>query len=100
MSTKPDIAASTATDIITVATDVAAPIAVVQKNRREQLRFTLDEYKGHRFVTMRIYAPNRDGAMLPTKSGVTFKPALLPDVLAALHEVARRISEAAEAASR
>lgn len=74
-------------------------IATVQKNRREELRFTLDEFKGHRFVTMRIYAPTRDGAMVPTKSGVTFKPMLLPDILAALHEVARRISEAAEAAN-
>lgn len=68
------------------------PIATVQKNRREELRFTLDEYKGHRFVTMRIYAPNKDGSvMLPTRAGVTFKPELLSDVLAALREVAHAI---------
>ena len=55
------------------------PIATVQKNRREELRFSLDEFKGHRFVTVRIYAPGRDGSMVPTKCGVTFRPALIAE---------------------
>ena len=40
------------------------PIATIQKNQREEMRFTLDEYKGHRFVTVRIFAPGREGAMV------------------------------------
>lgn len=65
--------------------DPIAPIATVQKNRREELRFSLDEFRGHRFVSVRIFAPNRDGtAMLPTRAGVTFKPELISEVRAAL----------------
>lgn len=64
------------------------PIARVQKNRREELRFTLDEFKGHRFVTVRIYAPNRDGTtMLPTRAGITFRPELISDVRVALEKI-------------
>ncbi len=63
------------------------PIATVQKNQREELRFSLDEFKGHHFATIRIYAPGREGAMVPTKAGVTFKPGLIVEVRAALDKV-------------
>jgi hypothetical protein len=73
-----------------------APIAVVQKNQREELRFTLDEYKGHRFVSLRIYAPGRDGKMVPTRSGVTFRPDLLAEVREALNATDEHMRSMAE----
>jgi hypothetical protein len=73
-----------------------APIAVVQKNQREELRFTLDEYKGHRFVSLQILAPGPDGKMVPTRSGVTFRPDLLAEVREALSATDEHLRSMAE----
>ena len=72
------------------------PIAVVQKNQRAELRFTLDEFKGHRFVSLRIYAPGRDGKMVPTRSGITFRPDLLTEVRLALNATDEYLRSMAE----
>jgi hypothetical protein len=73
-----------------------APIAIVQKNQREELRFSLDEFKGHRFVSLRIYAPGRDGLMVPTKSGVTFRPELIAEIRKGLDATAAYVNRMAD----
>ena len=46
------------------------PIAVIQRNRLEELRVELSEFKGHRFVSVRTYTERHDSPeLVPTKKG-------------------------------
>lgn len=66
-------------------------IATIQKNTREEIRIGLGEFKGHPLVSIRVWVTAED---LPTKKGLAFNPALLPDVIAAL-EAAQKEAGAA-----
>lgn len=60
------------------------------KNARETIRFSLGEFKGHRFCDMRIFItePGEDGGNakdpVPTKKGLAVSPALWVQFKAAL----------------
>jgi len=62
-------------------------IAEVQKNPLEKLYISLREYLGHPFVEIRLYFLADDDDWHPTKKGVTFSPALYPEVMEALRKV-------------
>ncbi|WP_176043619.1 transcriptional coactivator p15/PC4 family protein [Burkholderia vietnamiensis] len=66
-------------------------IAELQKNSRERLRITVDQYRGHEYVGIRIWFVGEDGQYRPSRSGVTLKPALLPQLMQALGRAARAI---------
>jgi hypothetical protein len=56
---------------------------------REELRLTLDRFKGHEYVSARVWYQPAPGALwLPSKKGLTFKLRELPDVVRALTMVA------------
>ena len=60
-------------------------IAEIRKNGRgETIRVSVGEFNGHRLASVRIWVMNAASQMVPTKSGVTFKVDLLPDLIAAL----------------
>ena len=59
-------------------------IAVIRKNTREELRISLDTFQGHDLVNLRVWFEDNDGIMRPSKKGLAFKLALLPEVAAAL----------------
>lgn len=40
----------------------------------EELRVVWDEFKGHRFLAVRVWFRAADGEWRPSKSGVTIKP--------------------------
>lgn len=52
----------------------------IKKNAREQIRVALAEYKGHRYVDLRIVVPDPDGGDRPTKSGLTLKLSAIPEL--------------------
>ena len=60
-------------------------ICTIPKNRTEEIRVSLDDFKGNQLVNLRVWFQNSDGEMRPGKQGIAFKLALLPEVLAALH---------------
>lgn len=63
------------------------------KNSRETYKFRLGEFKGHKFVDMRIFItePGENGGKskdpAPTKKGLAVSPALWPQFKAALAQV-------------
>lgn len=59
-------------------------IALIPKNSRETIRVTRGTFKGHDLVSVWIWTRGPDGQLIPTKAGVSFKPALLAEVIAAL----------------
>ncbi len=60
----------------------------IQKNRAEEIRVSREEYMGHDLITVRVRFKAETGNMHPTKKGVAFSAALLPDIQKALAEMA------------
>lgn len=66
-------------------------VAVIDKNSREDVRVTLDEYSGHQLIDVRTFADFKAGNVEgrgPTKKGVSLNVAKLPALIDAL-EAAR-----------
>jgi Transcriptional Coactivator p15 (PC4) len=69
------------------------PVCELPKNSRETIRFRLGEFKGHKFVDMRIFItePGKNGGQpkdpTPTKKGLAVSPQLWPQFRAALAQV-------------
>jgi hypothetical protein len=58
-------------------------IAELPKNARETLRVTVGEFKGHRLIGLRVWAPG-DGGPIPTKQGFAIAPEKLDALIEAL----------------
>ena len=56
----------------------------IAKNSREEIRLSLDDFKGQQLVNLRVWFTAEDGTMRPGRQGIAFRLELLPAVLAAL----------------
>ncbi len=56
-------------------------LGTVQKNAREEIRFTAETFQGHDIINIRVWYRNDAGEMRPGKQGLAFRLALLPHVL-------------------
>ena len=65
----------------------------IRKNSREEIRVTLDNFKGIDLVNLRVWFQGADGTMCPGKQGIAFKRDLLPEVLAALHRIGGEVPQ-------
>jgi hypothetical protein len=64
-------------------------IATIEKNKIEELRVALKEFKGHHYADIRTYCdPYADEGQgrVPTKKGVTLSLTKLPKLIAALQQ--------------
>lgn len=59
-------------------------LGTVQKNAREEVRFTAETFKGHELVNIRVWYRDDAGVMRPGKQGLAFRLDLLPEILAVL----------------
>lgn len=74
-------------------TDLPLSIGFIDKNASEQIRIALQEYKGLTLLDMRVYGRfSAARTFMPTAKGISFNPALLPDLIVVL--------QAAEAKAR
>ena len=62
-------------------------VCEIPKNSRECFKFSLGEYKGHKFCDVRIYALEEGKDPAPTKKGLAVRPALWGQFRAALDQV-------------
>ena len=63
-------------------------IAEFQKNARETVRVDLTNYKGYDLVDFRSWVETPDGERKPTRTGITVRVALLPNLEAAIKKAA------------
>lgn len=61
-------------------------IATIRKNAREDLRVTLDDFRGHHLLNLRVWFYADDNEQRPGKQGVAIRLDLLPNLRAALFE--------------
>ena len=59
-------------------------LAKIQKNSREEIRISIDDFKGVTLVNLRVWFEVDDGEMRPGRKGIAFRAELLPEILAAL----------------
>lgn len=65
---------------------MSEPIAQFDKNSNEQVRITLEEYRGHRLFDIRSYY--HDGVdWRPTKKGLSLKIELYPELREAVEQL-------------
>ena len=62
---------------------MAEPLAVLTKNRREEIRVDLETFKGHDLFAARVWFEGDDGNKRPGKSGLSFRVGLLPEFIKA-----------------
>lgn len=62
-------------------------VCELAKNAREKIIFRLGEYKGHKFVDMRVFAKEEGKDPVPTKKGLAVSPNLWPEFKKALAQV-------------
>lgn len=66
---------------------MSTPIATIGKNASEEVRVTLDEFKGHRLCDARVFSAFSAAAVpMPTKKGLSVRVDMLPDLIAALQQ--------------
>jgi hypothetical protein len=64
---------------------MSEPLAIIPKNSTEEIRIAWSEYKGHRYMDIRVYAEIEGKAdKVPTKKGIALRPDLIPELIKAL----------------
>jgi len=70
-------------------------IAEFEKNSREELKVTLNEFKGRQYVDVRVYYRGKEGdEFKPSRKGVMIRPGHLDPLIEALSEARRELDEA------
>ena len=67
-------------------------IGEIQKNQKEKLIVSTNEYKGNRYVDLRVhYEDETSGEYKPTKKGIAINPKILPSVVEMIIEAGENI---------
>lgn len=59
-------------------------LGTIAKNSREEIRLTVESFKGMDLVNIRVWYRDDAGEYRPGRKGIAFKLELLPEVLTAL----------------
>ena len=57
---------------------------VIEKNSRESIVVSETEYKGNKYVDVRVFFKDTDGSLKPTRKGVSVRPEKVAELVAAL----------------
>ncbi len=68
-------------------------VCELQKNSQQAIVFRLDEFKGHKFVDLRLHVRGEGQDAIPTKKGVTVPIHLWPQFRKSLAQVDQALIE-------
>ena len=57
---------------------------VIEKNSRESIVVSETEYKGNKYVDVRVFYKDTDGSLKPTRKGVSLRPEKVAELRDAL----------------
>lgn len=66
-------------------------LGTIRKNAAEEIRFTVETFKGHEIVNVRVWYRNDLGEYRPGKQGLAFRLELLGEVLDALGKAKKAV---------
>lgn len=61
----------------------------LRKNSREEVRVSLDVFRGQMLLNLRVWFVDDEGEMRPGRQGIALRAELLPELRAALDKLAR-----------
>lgn len=73
-------------------------IGEIQRNEKEKYRISIEEFKGHRFISCRLFFESDKSEWLPTKKGITLNAGNIDEVIKALQEAGKALKEGKTAA--
>lgn len=56
-------------------------IGEIQKNQKEKIIVSVNEFKGHRYVDLRIHFEGDNGEYVPTKKGISISSKIVEEVV-------------------
>jgi hypothetical protein len=72
----------------------ALHVGTIRKNSDDELRISLDEFKGHRLLDLRIFSAFTAAKVpMPTKKGVAIAVEKIPALIAALQAAEAKANE-------
>lgn len=66
-------------------------ITEIQKNVKERIRVSIEEYRGTRFIDCRVYFEDENGEWRPTKKGVALNADSIKGVIEALQKASKKL---------
>ena len=70
-------------------------IGEIQKNQREKIIASVNEFKGNTFVDLRVYYEDETaGEYKPTKKGIAINPKILPQVVELIIQGGEQLQDA------
>ena len=67
-------------------------IGEIQKNQKEKIIVSTNEYQGHKYVDLRVhYEDETSGEYKPTKKGIAVNPKILDEVVEMMLEAKKNI---------
>ena len=67
-------------------------IGEIQKNQKEKIIVSTNEYQGHKFIDLRVhYEDETSGEYKPTKKGIAVNPKILDEVIEMMLEAKKNI---------
>lgn len=63
------------------------------KNALEEIRVSINIFRGKEYIDIRTYYKGDDGEFHPSKKGVTMSPELLPDLVEAVQKLEEALEE-------
>lgn len=70
---------------------VSMLIAEIDKNMKERIRVSMEEYRGSRFIDLRVYWENDQGEWLPSKKGIALNKDCIERVINALQKASKEL---------
>jgi hypothetical protein len=64
-------------------------IAEIEKNQKERIRISIEEYRGHKFVDCRVYWQDEQGDWKPSKKGIALNDECIDPVIEALQKASK-----------
>ena len=68
-----------------------ALIAELEKNQKEKIRVSIEEYRGSTFIDCRVYWQNNKGEWHPSKKGIALNGECIDEVIEALQKASEKL---------
>jgi hypothetical protein len=68
-------------------------ISEIEKNLKEKIRVSIEEYRGHKFIDCRVYWQDDQGEWRPSKKGIALNSDSIDKVIEALQKASKKLEE-------
>jgi predicted SpoU family rRNA methylase len=66
-------------------------IAEMEKNPKEKIRVSIEEYRGSTFVDLRVYWQDEAGEWKPSRKGIALSDECIDEVIEALRKASKKL---------